>query len=87
MKKSASECLKNKNSAVCLAKLAVKIAEDVTVLPAEIVKDGKTVLDLVKHIKPEITKCGSDAVSTCKNQGQALLSKISKCVENKIIHH
>lgn len=85
-KKAAEQCVKNKKSAVCLAKLVIKIDEDITKLPIEIAKDAKDVENAVAYLKPNVVKCGTESIYYCTYEGQTLLNQINKCVLNKIIH-
>lgn len=49
-------------SVVCLAKLAVKIEEDIVRLPVQVEKDAVRVVDIVENFVPKIKSCASQGL-------------------------
>lgn len=86
IKVEIKKCGKGWKSVSCLAKLAEKMEEEIVSLPKDISDDIKKVVTLIENIQPEIKNCGTTAVNNCQSQGKALLTKISLCVTEKIIH-
>lgn len=84
IKKAIEACGQN---AKCLAELATKMEQEIVDFPSEIMKDVNGVVNIVQNYQQEIKQCGTDAVSHCTSQGKALLTKISACITDKIIHH
>lgn len=85
IKKDIENCKKSPKSAVCLAKLVIKIDEEKERLPKEIARDIEFVINLIKNTLPILEKCGRNAVEMCEGIGKELLTKISICVARKII--
>ncbi|KAJ8937476.1 hypothetical protein NQ314_011865, partial [Rhamnusium bicolor] len=65
------------HAAKCLAKLTIKIEEDITTLPTTIEKDVAATVLLITKLKEEVEKCASSKVDQCENDGKKILESIS----------
>lgn len=85
IKQEIKDCGGGIKGAKCLAKLAIKIEQDVTNLPNQIeAAAAETVLAIAK-LQPRVKNCASDAASTCVAEEQKLFGVISTCIKTKII--
>lgn len=83
IKQEIKDCGGGFKGAKCLAKLAVKIEQDVTTLPQKIeVAATETALAIAK-LQPKVKSCASDAASNCASTGQQLYNTIVLCINSK----
>lgn len=84
IKQEVKNCGGGPKGVKCLAKLAIKIEQDVTNLPTQIeAAAAETVLAIAK-LQPKVKSCASDAGSNCVSDEQKLFDTISTCIKSKI---
>lgn len=79
------DCGHGLSSVKCLAKLAIKIEEDIVSLPKKITDDVDKAESLIEEIDTRIEDCASGKVDELESEGGKLLLTISECVAKKII--
>ncbi|CAH1975210.1 unnamed protein product [Acanthoscelides obtectus] len=71
----------------CIAKLLIKVEEEIVELPKNLHDAVSKVVDLVENIKPRIQDCASQKVDEVESQGKKILEDIGLCVAKKLIGH
>ncbi|KAJ8918068.1 hypothetical protein NQ315_011525 [Exocentrus adspersus] len=85
MEQEIKDCGGGLKSVKCLAKLAIKIEEDIVALPKQITDDVDKAVSLIEEIDTRIEDCASDKVDKLESDGGKLLLTISECVAKKLI--
>ncbi|KAJ8983207.1 hypothetical protein NQ317_016428 [Molorchus minor] len=84
IRQEIKDCGHGFSSIKCLAKLAIKIEQDVTTLPTKIEADVAATVVLITQLEEKIKDCASGKVSECESQGEAIVERVAACVAAKI---
>ncbi|KAJ8920379.1 hypothetical protein NQ315_005245 [Exocentrus adspersus] len=84
LKKEIKDCGSGVKAVKCLAKLAVKIEQDITTLPTKIETDIAATVVLIAQLEQKVNSCASDNVSKSQSDGDAIVAAITTCVAGKI---
>nr|CAH7767182.1 unnamed protein product [Callosobruchus chinensis] len=87
IRQEAKKCGHGFKAIKCIAKLLIKVEEEVVALPKQLKDAVKNVVDLVENLKPRIQACASQKVDEVEAQGKKILEEISICVARKLIGH
>lgn len=85
IRQEIKDCGHGLKAVKCLAKLAIKIEEDITTLPAKIEADVAATVVLITQLEEKVKNCASTKVDECESQGEKILANIAACVATKII--
>ncbi|KAJ8955027.1 hypothetical protein NQ318_000459 [Aromia moschata] len=85
IRQEIKDCGSGLKAVKCLAKLAIKIEEDVTSLPTKIEADVAATVLLITQLEDRIKECASSKVDECESQGEKIVENVSVCVATKII--
>ncbi|KAJ8983209.1 hypothetical protein NQ317_016430 [Molorchus minor] len=85
IKQEIKDCGSGLKAVKCLAKLAIKIEEDITSLPTKIEADAAATVVLISQLEDKIKDCASSKVDECESQGEQIVATVAACVATKII--
>lgn len=83
IKQEIKDCGGGFKGAKCLAKLAVKIEQDVTSLPQEIELAATETALAIAKLQPKVKSCATDAAANCQSTGQQQFNSIAACINSK----
>lgn len=85
IKQEIKDCGGGIKGARCIAKLAIKVEQDVTNLPTEIEKAATETALAIAKLQPKVKSCAADAASSCHSEGQSIFNTISTCIKSKTV--